>query len=109
MAVEINGVPGAPINNKQVAQTGASSANVIAAKTNSPSSSVNSGATTADSFTVSQQAERLRVIESNINTQPDVDGARVESLKIAIDAGRYDIDPRRVAEKLIEFETQFVA
>ena len=49
------------------------------------------------------------MIESNINTQPDIDGARIESLKMAIDAGQYDIDPLRVAEKLIELETQFVA
>jgi len=109
MAVEISGVPGTPANNKTVEQTGASAVNSAVSKTSSPSSAVNTGAPTTDSFTISQQAERLRVIDSTINTQPDVDGARIESLKIAIDAGRYDIDPLRVAEKLIEFEMQIVA
>lgn len=103
MAVEITGVPGAPATNKQVEQTGASGTSTVDPKTSLP------GTATADSFTVSQQAEKLRVIESTINTQPDVDGARVESLKTAIDAGSYDIDPTRVAEKLIELEAQFVA
>ena len=109
MAVEINGIPGTSVRNTQLDQTGASKANPDASNTKSPSSALNAGASTADSFTVSQQAESLRVIESNLNTQPDVDGARVESLKSAIDAGRYDINPLRVAEKLIELEKQFVA
>ena len=109
MAVNINGVPGAPTNNKQVEQTGTSRVGTITSNTSSPSTAVNTGTPNTDSFTVSQQAERLRVIESNINAQPDIDGTRIESLKIEIDAGRYDIDPLRVAEKLIELETQFVA
>lgn len=109
MAVEISGVPGTPTSNKQVEQTGASRVGTVTSNTSSPSSTVNNGTPNTDSFTVSQQAEKLRVIESNINTQPDIDGARIESLKTAIDAGQYDINPLRVAEKLIELETQFVA
>ena len=104
MTIEITGVPGAPITNKQTAQAG----NATDAKTAS-TATINTGTSTADSFVVSQQAEKLRMIESSINNQPDVDGARVESLKIAIDAGQYDVDPARVAEKLIELEMQFVA
>ena len=104
MAVEITGVPGASTNIKHAEQTRPSTA-----ESTSSGSNANAATPSTDSFTVSQQAERLRLIESNINTQPDVDGARVESLKSAIDAGQYDIDPRRVAEKLIELEAQFVA
>lgn len=103
MAVEINGVPGTP--NNQVEQTSVSSVKTVDSKTHSS----NTNTSTADTFTVSPNAEKLRIIESNINAQPDVDGARIDSLKSAIDAGRYDIDPLRVAEKLIELEAQFVA
>ena len=109
MAIEINGLPGAPTNNKQVEQTNASRAGTVTSNTSSPSTTATTGTPNIDSFTVSQQAEKLRVIESNINAQPDIDGARIESLKTAIDAGQYDINPLRVAEKLIELETQFVA
>ena len=109
MAVEISGVPVTPANNKQVEPAGTNKVGTVASNTNSPNTADNVAAAPADSFTLSQQAETLRVIESSVNTQPDVDGARVESLKSAIDAGQYDINPLRVAEKLIELETQFVA
>ncbi len=104
MAVEITGVPGAPITTHQSDKIDANNA-----KNNSSSITVSTGTPAADSFTVSRNAETLRMIESSINEQSDIDGARIESLKIEIDAGRYDIDPLRVAEKLIAFEIQFVA
>jgi negative regulator of flagellin synthesis FlgM len=108
MAVEITGVPGTPLANKQT-DTG-NNVSAVGSKPNSSGVDIAAGSQpTADSFTVSQQAERLRVIESTVNAQPDIDDSRVESLKTAIDAGRYDIDPARVAEKLIALESQFVA
>jgi len=63
----------------------------------------------ADKVTLTRQAEELRMIEDVINNQTDFDNNRVESLKLEIDAGRYDIDAQRVAEKLIEFEMNFIA
>jgi negative regulator of flagellin synthesis FlgM len=65
--------------------------------------------TKADSFVVSQRAETLRILESSINADSGIDATRIESLKIEIDAGRYNVDSARVAEKLIDFEAQLVA
>jgi len=104
MAVEITRVPGAQITTNQSDKPDSNSASK-----NSPSSTITTGSSTADSFTVSRRAEELRMIESNINAQSDFNGVRIESLKTEIDAGRYDINPLRVAEKLIELEIQFVA
>jgi len=68
-----------------------------------------SGPVNTDSVSISQLAEKLHAIESNINEQAGIDQVRVEALKDAIDAGQYNIDPFRVAEKFIDFDTQFVA
>ena len=61
--------------------------------------------TTADTVTLTPQASRLKRIESGLGAQSVIDSARVEQLRSAIDAGRYEINPLRVAEKFIQFET----
>ncbi len=65
------------------------------------------GAATTDTVTLTTQADQLKSIEAGINAQPIVDGERVESLKSAIDAGNYKINPLNVAEKFIQFESGF--
>lgn len=109
MAVEITGVPGAPLPNHQTAKTDTHNTGVVGLKSGLSNDKATASAPSTDSVTISPQAERLRLIETTVNAQPDVDDARIESLKSAIDAGNYDIDPQRVAEKLIELESQFVA
>ena len=111
MAVDISGILGTSVSTKQSGKTDTNNVSVADPKSGSTTPNSNSGATSADSITISQQAEQLRVIDLNVNSQSDsdVDNARVEDLKSVIDAGRYDIDPTRVAEKLIELEAQFVA
>lgn len=64
-------------------------------------------AATTDSVTLTTQADQLKSIEADISNQPAIDGARVESLKSAIDAGNYKINPLNVAEKFIQFESGF--
>ena len=64
-------------------------------------------ATTADTLTLTTQADQLKSIQADISNQPIVDGVRVESLKSAIDAGNYKINPLNVAEKFIQFESGF--
>ncbi len=58
----------------------------------------------ADTVTLTPQASQLKGVESAINAQSVIDGERVQSLKSAIDAGAYEINALRVAEKFIQFE-----
>lgn len=97
MAVEITGLP--PL----VAQgTGKKTASEIAPENAGQSKKPLAG--NADVVTLTSQAARLQALEADINKQSVVDDNRVENLKAAIDAGNYEIDPTRVAEKFIEFE-----
>ena len=122
MAVEISGINATPLSDSKLSDkklSGNESTTPIGGKKNinnaglvnndQPSSPTNANRASADTVTITKKAETLQMLESDINGQPDVDNERIESLKSAIDSGQYDIDPRRVAEKLIQFETQFVA
>lgn len=60
-----------------------------------------------DTVTLTEQANQLKGIETSIANQSIVDEPRVERLKSAIDAGLYKINPARVAEKFIQFESNF--
>jgi negative regulator of flagellin synthesis FlgM len=109
MAIEITGVPGTPVSNNKSDKLESTNLDLVNPKVSVSDNSANTLSTTADSLSVSNRAEILRALESTINAQPAVDANRVENLKTVIDAGRYDVDPFRVAEKLIAFESQIVA
>lgn len=109
MAIEITGVPGTLISNNKPDKLGTTNLDIVNAKTGSSNNPTNTLSATGDSLSVSNRAEILRALESTINAQPAIDESRVASLKTVIDAGHYDIDPSRVAEKLIAFESQIVA
>ena len=61
--------------------------------------------TTHDTVSITDTAANLQKINQTINELPVVDNQRVESIRQAIANGSYEIDPKRTAEKLIDFET----
>jgi len=58
----------------------------------------------ADRVSVSPESQRLRAIEERLLAVPDIDTAKVAEIRLAIAEGRFEIDPARVAEKLLAFE-----
>ncbi len=100
MAVDITGVP------PSRPQGTGGSAKSATDSSNNATQSVASAASVlkADTVTLTPQASQLKNVESEINAQSVIDGERVQSLKSAIDAGIYEINPLRVAEKFIQFE-----
>lgn len=106
MSVEITGVTTTPLSGNKAEKSNTVPGNAI---TPGGQGSMPASATPIDKLTITKQAEELRMIEKEINNQDGIDNERVESLRLKIDAGRYDIDAQRVAEKLIQFEAQFVA
>lgn len=50
------------------------------------------------------QSERLRQVQEQIESAPEVDMERVERIKQAIAEGRYPIDARQIAAKFGELE-----
>ena len=57
-----------------------------------------------DSVEITDIAARLRRLESALESQPVVDRAKVEALRVAIAEGRYRVDSAEVADKLLDLE-----
>lgn len=62
---------------------------------------------TTDTVLITDSASRLRNLEKSISTMPVVDSQRIESIRKAINDGDFDIEPDKVADKMISFENQF--
>ncbi len=97
MSIEINSASGRPadIGNGPTA-TGSQQQN-----------SADKAATTqaaADSLNLTDQTARLQALEKSISELPVVNTQRVEQVQNALATGTFQIDPARVADKLLSFE-----
>ena len=63
-------------------------------------------AKTGESVQLSREAQQLQSISEKLRDQPIVNKERVAQLKQAIADGSYQVDSKRVAEKLLNFESQ---
>jgi negative regulator of flagellin synthesis FlgM len=59
---------------------------------------------TGDTVSVTEAAKQLQSLENSLESLPVVDSQRVEAIRTAIANGDYEIDPEKVAEKLMSFE-----
>ncbi|MGP0172379.1 flagellar biosynthesis anti-sigma factor FlgM [Pseudomonas sp. NCHU5208] len=59
-----------------------------------------------ESVELSSQARQLQKASEKLNDQPIVNKERVAQLKKAIAEGSYQVDDQRVAQKLLDFESQ---
>ncbi|MCG5535726.1 flagellar biosynthesis anti-sigma factor FlgM [Ectothiorhodospira mobilis] len=57
-----------------------------------------------DKVTLTETARRLSDLEQSATAQPEVNSERVEALRQAIAEGRYEVDARAVAEKIMNAE-----
>ena len=53
---------------------------------------------------VSEQARQLAALERAVHDVPVVNEARVAAVRAAIEEGRYEVAPERVADKLLRME-----
>ncbi len=102
MANSIDGVGGnAPLN---PAQQQVQAAEVQ--ERERPAEERREGENLSDRVTLTPQAQRLKELEGQVSRLPVVDQAKVERIRNEITQGTYQLDPQRVAEKMIHFEAQ---
>lgn len=69
------------------------------------------GSQTTDSpntdVSLSSQAQSLSKLESQINRSPEVNAERVAELKKAIADGSYQINPQRIAQRMLDQDELF--
>jgi len=52
-------------------------------------------------------AGRLRSLEQKLANQSEIDQSHVNKVRDAISRGEYKVDPDRVADKMMDFESDF--
>ncbi len=100
MAIEISGQTPAQLSNAKAeakGQVGRTDPPILKQQTGQPSST--------DTVTLTDTAAQLHKLEATIATLPIVDTARVEDVKQALRSGQFQVDPHRVAEKMLRFES----
>ena len=102
MAIEISG------NNRQrpteAADAGKSQATAASTKQPKSGAAGNSTSSGADKLNLSDQAAQLQALEAEIANLPVVDTHRVQDVQRTLATGSYEIQPARVAEKVLTFE-----
>ena len=60
--------------------------------------------TTGNKVTLTETAAKLQKLESSVANQPVVDTKRVEAVKQALADGSFQVDSKRTADKMADFE-----
>jgi negative regulator of flagellin synthesis FlgM len=81
---------------------GSSSGGVVADK--SQSDATNVASQTGDHVTLTTSARSLQKLSEAIAQAPVVNADKVASVKQAVSNGSYQVDSRRVADKMLQFE-----
>ena len=99
MPIEINGIPPSKV-------PGATDDSQVKRAVEQTSTQQESGkSATADTVSLSDNAVQLGKLDNTAVSTPVVDTQRVEQVKQAIKDGTYEVDPARVADKLMQFES----
>jgi negative regulator of flagellin synthesis FlgM len=61
-----------------------------------------------DRVSMTDTASRLQKIEEQLSAMPDINHDKVAEIKKAIADGTFSLDPKAIADKLIDFETSFI-
>lgn len=103
MSIEMNGPNSGHISdlgtNNRVASDNTARQDANSTPTNSSDYAVK------DKFSLTYQAEQLKALEQEISQLPEVDTQRVERVQQALATGSFQINPAKVAEKMLGFET----
>ncbi len=66
-----------------------------------------STATAGDKVTLTDTAAKLKALELGLANQPAVDDNKVKDVQTSLQNGSYKMDPERIADKMINFESAF--
>jgi negative regulator of flagellin synthesis FlgM len=100
---KIGGYGNRPVHNG----TGKSVSRERDASTSASQSAEGSKATTPVQIT--DQARQLAALERAVQDAPVVNEARVAAVRLAVEEGRYEVVPERIADKLLRMEHELRA
>lgn len=79
----------------------------VASTGNNVASAPKAGATAgSDTVTLTSSVDQMLKLEESLARIPEVDSARVNSIKAAIADGSYQMDPQKIVDNLLKIEKE---
>ena len=86
---------------------GAPQTNQVSGGAHTGSSNGPSTASSSDTVTLTNTAAEMLKLESNLAKIPDIDSALVDSIKNSIAQGKYEVNPGKIADRLMAIDKDF--
>ena len=100
MANDITGV-----NSSRSHQTGERGAVGGKKSASSAASATENSSANSDKLSLTDTAGRLKALEHQLAQEPEINKSRVEEVQNSLNKGDYKVNPERVADKMIAFES----
>ncbi len=101
MSIDINGISNKPIP----ARVGGTGDEAKVRQQQTAQTAETGQSSTNDTFSLSDSARQLGKLDNASSAAPVIDTQRVEQVKQAIKDGSYSVDPVKIANKLMQFES----
>lgn len=102
MAVDINGINSGQVNpqrNNRTEQGGKAPATPTAQEQATAAAST---ASASENVSLSSRAKGLKQTEQRLKDYPDVDDAKVDAIRAALQNGSFKVDAQKLAQKMLE-------
>jgi negative regulator of flagellin synthesis FlgM len=78
----------------------------VSSTSDAAASPAKAAVTSSSPVLITDQARQLAALESALNDVPAVNEARVAAIRHAIEQGQYEVNPERIADKLMRMERE---
>lgn len=96
------------INSSRPQQTTTQRSNAQSGQTNNANATEATRPTdTADKVSLTNTAEKLKALEKQLSQEPPVNEQKIAQVRAALENGDYQLDPEKIAEKILNFESNF--
>jgi len=102
MSIQIQGPTGRPP--AEISDQGKTASEARSRQGGAQGASVASRSTVTDQVSLTAQASQLQALENQISALPVIDTQRVTEVQQALATGSFQVDPARVADKMLSFE-----
>jgi len=95
-----------PVNRSTVSQVSGNTGKVQPRE--NTESNASSNASSQETVSLSSQSQQVIELQQHLKNIPEVDSAKIEALKQEIANGNYPLDPKKIAENLINLEQSLI-
>ena len=104
---DINGVNNSPLNPRKSGSGDASNAaqnKASSPQTNAQEQARSTATARGENVNLSQRAKAVKQVEQQLREQPEVDDAKVESIRQSLEDGSFRIDAEKLAQKMLDMD-----